>query len=72
MDVVDKIAAMPNGGGQAGKALDPVVMQSVTIQAPGPTTDPMPTAAPTPTATPLSTATPTPPTTTATPTAASS
>ncbi len=35
MDVVDKIAAMPNGGGQAGKALDPVVMQSVTIRAPG-------------------------------------
>jgi len=34
MDVVDKIAAMPNSGGQANQALDPVAMTEVTIQRP--------------------------------------
>ncbi len=67
MDVVDKIAAMPNGGGQAGKALDPVVMQSVTIQAPSPTTAPVPVATLMPTTAPLPTATPAPPTPTPAP-----
>ena len=34
MDTVDAIAAMPNSGGQAGAALDPVAMDSVTITNP--------------------------------------
>jgi len=34
MDVVDKIAAMPNSGGQANAAVNPVVMNLVTVQAP--------------------------------------
>jgi cyclophilin family peptidyl-prolyl cis-trans isomerase len=34
MDVVDAIAAMPNGGGQSGAALDPVAMDSVTVTTP--------------------------------------
>ena len=34
MDVVDAIAAMPNAGGQAGTALDPVAMDSVTVANP--------------------------------------
>ncbi len=48
MDVVDKIAAMPNSGGQAGTALDPVVMESVTIQSPS---SPSPAGSPEPVAT---------------------
>ena len=31
MDVVDAIAAMPNSGGQTGKAVDPVEMIRVTV-----------------------------------------
>jgi cyclophilin family peptidyl-prolyl cis-trans isomerase len=34
MDVVDKIAAMPNSGGQTNAAVNPVVMNLVTVQAP--------------------------------------
>lgn len=34
MDVVDAIAAMPNGGGQANAALEPVAMDSVTVSNP--------------------------------------
>ena len=34
MDVVDAIAAGPSGGGQEGKALDPVAMDRVTVQQP--------------------------------------
>jgi cyclophilin family peptidyl-prolyl cis-trans isomerase len=34
MDVVDTIAAMPNSGGQANAALDPVAMDSVTVSNP--------------------------------------
>jgi peptidyl-prolyl cis-trans isomerase B (cyclophilin B) len=34
MDVVDKIAAMPNSGAQANAAINPVVMDRVTVQAP--------------------------------------
>jgi len=34
MEVVDAIAAMPNGGGQANQALDPVPMTKVTITRP--------------------------------------
>jgi peptidyl-prolyl cis-trans isomerase B (cyclophilin B) len=34
MDVVDKIAAMPNGGPPANKATNPVVMKHVTVQHP--------------------------------------
>lgn len=34
MDVVDAIAAMPNAGGQAGTALDPVAMDSVIVSNP--------------------------------------
>ena len=34
MDVVDAIAAMPNGGGQANAALEPVAMDSVTVTNP--------------------------------------
>lgn len=45
MDVVDEIAAMPNTGGQEGRALDPIAMESVTItSSPGAST--APTAAP--------------------------
>lgn len=40
MDVVDKIAAMPNSGPPANQATDPVVMQSVTIQRPTSSTTP--------------------------------
>lgn len=34
MDVVDKIAAMPNAGGQTNAAINPVVMNRVTVTAP--------------------------------------
>ena len=34
METVDTIAAMPNGGGQAGTALEPVAMDSVTVTNP--------------------------------------
>lgn len=34
METVDAIAAMPNAGGQAGTALDPVAMDSVTVTDP--------------------------------------
>jgi cyclophilin family peptidyl-prolyl cis-trans isomerase len=34
METVDIIAAMPNGGGQAGTALEPVAMDSVTVTNP--------------------------------------
>ena len=34
MEVVDAIAAGPSGGGQEGKALDPVAMDRVTVQQP--------------------------------------
>ncbi len=34
MDVVDKIAAMPNAGGQSNAAINPLVMNRVTVQAP--------------------------------------
>lgn len=34
MDVVDQIAAMPNAGGQTNAALNPVVMDSVTVSRP--------------------------------------
>jgi cyclophilin family peptidyl-prolyl cis-trans isomerase len=34
MEVVDAIAAMPNSGGQAGTALEPVAMDSVTVTNP--------------------------------------
>jgi len=34
MDVVDAIAAMPNSGGQANAALEPVAMDSVTVSNP--------------------------------------
>jgi cyclophilin family peptidyl-prolyl cis-trans isomerase len=34
METVDTIAAMPNGGGQAGAALEPVAMESVTVTNP--------------------------------------
>lgn len=46
MDVVDKIAAMPNSGSPNNSALDPVVMTSVTITS-SPTATTAPTAAPT-------------------------
>jgi cyclophilin family peptidyl-prolyl cis-trans isomerase len=46
MDVVDQIAAMPNTGGQEGRALDPIVMESVTITS-SPAASTAPTAAPT-------------------------
>jgi cyclophilin family peptidyl-prolyl cis-trans isomerase len=35
MDVVDAIAAMPNSGSPDNKALQPVVMETVTVSAPG-------------------------------------
>jgi len=68
MDVVDQIAAMPNSGPPNNSALDPVVMTSVTIEAPGPTpvptatpvVTPAPTPAPTPAVTPAPTPAPTP------------
>jgi len=34
METVDTIAAMPNSGGQAGTALEPVAMDSVTVTNP--------------------------------------
>jgi peptidyl-prolyl cis-trans isomerase B (cyclophilin B) len=34
MDVVDKIAAMPNSGGQENRAINPVAMNTVTVQGP--------------------------------------
>lgn len=34
MDVVDKIAAMPNAGGQSNAAINPVVMDTVTVSRP--------------------------------------
>ena len=34
MDVVDAIAAMPNSGGDANAAVDPVPMTKVTITTP--------------------------------------
>ncbi len=34
MDAVDKIAAMPNGGGQAGQALEPVAITKATVTRP--------------------------------------
>ncbi len=34
MDVVDAIAAMPNGGGQSNQALDPVPMTRLTVSQP--------------------------------------
>lgn len=34
MDVVDAIAAMPNGGGQANAALEPIAMDSVSVSNP--------------------------------------
>jgi peptidyl-prolyl cis-trans isomerase B (cyclophilin B) len=46
MDVVDQIAAMPNSGSPSNAALDPVVMESVTITA-GPTSSAAPSAGPT-------------------------
>jgi cyclophilin family peptidyl-prolyl cis-trans isomerase len=53
MDVVDAIAAMPNSGGQANAALDPVVMTLVTVStgttpsaSPAPSTSPSASAAP--------------------------
>jgi cyclophilin family peptidyl-prolyl cis-trans isomerase len=57
MEVVDAIAAMPNSGGQAGTAFDPVVMTKVTVSpatAPtvGPTASAAPSASPAPTTTP--------------------
>ena len=55
MDIVDLIAAMPNSGGQEGKALDPVVMTKVTVSpATAPTAGPSAgsTTAPTPSAAP--------------------
>ena len=58
MNVVDQIAAGPNSGPPANRAIDPVVMTSVTIQAPSPT--PVPTPSPTPAPTPVVTPTPTP------------
>ena len=46
MDVVDKIAAMPNSGSPNNAAINPIVMQSVTITA-SPTSSAAPTTAPT-------------------------
>jgi cyclophilin type peptidyl-prolyl cis-trans isomerase/CLD len=44
MDIVDQIVSMPTAnddpGGTGGTALDPVVMNSVTINAPSPTPEP--------------------------------
>jgi cyclophilin family peptidyl-prolyl cis-trans isomerase len=55
MDIVDQIAAMPNSGSPSNTALNPIVMESVTItssptSSAGPTTAPTtgPTAGPTP------------------------
>ena len=70
MEVADQIAAMPNDGPPNNTALDPVVMESVTIQGPSPSVAPVatptprpvatPTPRPAPTATPTPAATPTP------------
>ncbi len=46
MDVVDQIAAMPNSGGQAGTALDPVEMLSVTVTDGPPSASPAPASSP--------------------------
>ncbi len=67
MDVVDQIAAGPNSGSPSNTALDPVVMNTVTIQVPPATASPTPTTAataPLPTGTPVPTASPVPPPTT--------
>jgi hypothetical protein len=34
MEAVDAIAAMPNSGGQANAAIDPVAMDAVTVSNP--------------------------------------
>jgi hypothetical protein len=34
MEIADQISQMPNGGGQSSPALEPVVMDTVTIQQP--------------------------------------
>jgi cyclophilin family peptidyl-prolyl cis-trans isomerase len=60
MEVVDQIAAMPNSGPPSNDALQPVVMESVTIQAPSPSTAPVATSAPTAKSTPAPTVKPTP------------
>jgi peptidyl-prolyl cis-trans isomerase B (cyclophilin B) len=49
MDVVDTIAAMPNSGGQAGTALEPVTMTKVTVS-PGTSATSAPTSATSPVA----------------------
>ena len=55
MDVVDAIAAMPNAGGQTNAAIDPVVMNSVTLEDGAPV---VPTPSPAPTATAIPTQVP--------------
>ncbi len=64
MEVADQIAAMPNSGSPNNDALQPVVMESVTIQAPSassaPVATPAPTPAPTASPTPAPTVAPTP------------
>ncbi|MEO8273498.1 MAG: peptidylprolyl isomerase [Chloroflexota bacterium] len=65
MDVVDAIAAMPNSGGQEGRALEPVIMTSVTVSggttpSAAPTSSTAPTAAPTTASTAAPSSTPAP------------